>query len=499
MNSRSRRYQLSKTISTAMYLGALWLSVNVTFAQPPALNPQQQTVQPANQTAVPGPTEGSLPGPPVEPLHFPGEALFNGTPPFLTGVTVDRQDGIYQEGQKLRIQFLAEREAYLYLIYHQADGVSLLLFPNLAQKSNRVAAGKPMIIPASEKDLRIRIQAPFGREVLQVLATTEPMTELDSLVGRSNQFPVVTQELIASLGQRLLKDASTWTEHRVPIRTLPKEAIPVQRKAQRVGLFIGIGQYLHPEFAPTHEELGHSAEVMHDLMLKHGQLDPQRTQLVMNEQATKANLQELITKWLPSVSEPGDTVFIYFSGHAGQFETTDAAEPSRMEQSIGPYDLNAGEANLPANQRTEIYRSSNLSASTLARWLQELQGRQIVFILDTCHSGGLFRSKGFEKNFMAARAKQMKALAQMNMLVLASCAADEQSLFEGTKNKTMWFTYCLTEAIEAPDSPRPLTVQATHEYSRQRMRTLLREGNAGREQEPQMTDTALLPIDLIPK
>ena len=205
MNSRSRRYQPSRTRLAAVSVWVLCLSMDVALAQSPqqplARNPQQQTAQPANQTAVPGPTEGSLPGPPVEPLHFPGEALFNGTPPFLTGVTVDRQDGIYQESQKLRIQFLAEREAYLYLIYHQADGVSLLLFPNLAQKSNRVAAGKPMIIPSSEKDSRIRIQAPFGREVLQVLATTEPMAELDSLVGRSDQFPVVTQELIASLGR----------------------------------------------------------------------------------------------------------------------------------------------------------------------------------------------------------------------------------------------------------------------------------------------------------
>ena len=42
-------------------------------------------------------------------------------------------------------------------------------------------------------------------------------------------------------------------------------------------------------------------------------------------------------------------------------------------------------------------------------------------------------------------------------------------------------------------------VQDAHEYTRVRMRTLLQQGNAGREQEPQMTDTALLPIELIPK
>ncbi len=522
MNSWLRFYSPRWGIATAMYLAAVLLSSEVAFCQ--TSNPQrtqagqQRPRQPqpdapqsvANQrpqepaqsgapTTGPRPADTTPTGPPAEPHHFPGEALFNANPPFLTGVAVDHKEAAYQEGQKLRIQFMAERDAHLYLIYHQADGVSLLLFPNVAQKLNRVPGGKPLVIPTSEKDLRIRIQAPFGREVLQVLATVEPVADLNDLVGRTDQFPIVSPEVMATISGRLLKAPATWTEHRVPIQTVAKAARPPERRPDRIGLFVGIGKYAHPEHGPTHAELGHSAEVMHDLMLKHGRLDPQRTRLVMNEHATKANLQEQITRWLPSVSQPGDTVFLYFSGHAGQFAIQDPGESSRQQQYIGPYDLNSGTQNMSVPQRMQIYRASNISSRELARWLEELPGRQIVFIFDTCHSGGLFRSKGFDAGFMTAEASQIKALAQMNMLVLASCAADEQSLFEGTKNKTMWFTYCLTEAIENPSSSRPLTVQAAFDYSRQRMRTLLREGNAGREQEPQMTDMALLPIELIPK
>ena len=279
---------------------------------------------------------------------------------------------------------------------------------------------------------------------------------------------------------------------------MAKEPPAPDQPARRIGLFVGIGKYLHPEFAHTHVELGNSAVVMHELMRKQGQLDPQRTRLVLDQQATKANLQELIVRWLPSVSRPGDTVFLYFSGHAGQFDAEDTGEPSRKEQTIGPYDLNAGPDNLPIAQRMAIYRASNISSRTLARWLQELSGRQIVCIFDTCHSGGLFRSKGLGKDFLVNESAQMKAVAQMNMLVLASCAADEQSLFEGTRNTTMWFTYCLTEAIEQANLPRPLMVHTAFEYSRKRMRSLLQEGNAGREQEPQIVDTTLLPVELIP-
>ncbi len=39
--------------------------------------------------------------------------------------------------------------------------------------------------------------------------------------------------------------------------------------------------------------------------------------LFVNEQATKPQMEQAITEWLPKVSKPGDTVFIYFTGHGG--------------------------------------------------------------------------------------------------------------------------------------------------------------------------------------
>jgi hypothetical protein len=432
------------------------------------------------------------------PPHFPGAELFNNQPPFLAGVAVNRADGVYRDGEKLSVQFQSERAAHLYLIYHQADGTSVLMFPNQAQPNNRVPAREPVIIPGLGEPFRFRIRPPLGTEVLQVLAALSPLNELDNLVQPTDRFPVVSNEIIAKLRDRMAKDPTSWTEHRVPIHTIAKHVDPETRTPERVGLFIGIGKYLHPEFAPTHEELGRSAAVMHDLMLKHGGLDPERARLVLNEQATKSNLEELIARWLPSVSQPGDTVFIYFSGHAGQLETNDRSETDGRDETLGPYDLNAGASNLPFEQRQEIYRRSNILDDTLARWLQELQGRQIVLILDTCHSGGVVQGKSLARSFLASEAARVKDITQLNTLILASCAADEQSLFEGTRNKTMWFTYCLTEAIESAGLPRPLSVQQAYDYSRRRMRELLREGNAAREQEPQMTDNVLLPVVLAP-
>jgi hypothetical protein len=119
-------------------------------------------------------------------------------------------------------------------------------------------------------------------------------------------------------------------------------------------------------------------------------------------------------------------------------------------------------------------------------------------ILDTCFSGGVVEGKALAKSFFADESARTKDISQLNTLVLSSCAADEQSLFEGTKNKTMWFTYCLAEAIERSAGKQLLTVQDAYDYTRRRMRQLLESANAPREQEPAMTDRILLPVALAP-
>ena len=430
------------------------------------------------------------------PLEFPGAAIFNDEPPFLAGVAVDHASHTYREGEKLRIQFLAEKEAHLYLLYHQADGSSLLLFPNTAHRDCRVPAGKPIVIPPPGEEFRFRIRPPLGTEVLQVIAATGPLAELERLSASGTT--TASAKLLNDLAKELAGDRSSWTEHRLPIHTVAQDDRTARKRA-RVGLFIGIGQYEHPQVAPGHIELRRSAELMHELMLRHGGLDSTRTLLVCDEKATRANLQKLIAHWLPSVTQPGDTVFLYYSGHAGQSPTSDASEPDGQDETIGPYDLAARREGETYEQALARYRQSNITDDTLARWLENLQGRQVVVILDTCFSGGVVADKGLPKSLLDDEAVRIKDIAQLNTLVLTSCAADEQSLIEGTSNKTMWFTYCLTEAIQAAAAKgQPLTVQDAGRYAQRRMRQLLTEGNAPREQEPAMADKIGLPVLLIP-
>jgi hypothetical protein len=427
--------------------------------------------------------------------RFPGAAIVNYQPCFLTRVRADRDDGVYREGDRLKIEFISQREAVLYLLYHQADGRSLLLFPNSAQPDGRVPAKQLRQVPAASENFGIRIRPPFGREVIQVLATAQPLPELDKIARRTDTRPLVSQAVLDRLAGRLALDRRTWTEHRVPIETVPAGMRHGSAKSARIGLFIGIGKYLHPEIGATHEELRHSAEVMYKTMLRRGKLDPKLSKLVTDQDATRAALEELVARWLPSVSRPGDTVFIYFSGHAGPMPQMPNNAWDEQRVLLAPYDCDAAAPTMPIEARLTRLRNTCILDNTLARWLQELSGRQVVLILDTCHSGSMAQYTK-QADLLAKQVENLKDVGQLNLVVMTCCAKDEQALFEGTPNKTMWYTYFLSEAINR--LPLPVTTQAAFDYTREGMKKMLEARNEVQPQEPQMSDSALLPVTLAP-
>lgn len=54
--------------------------------------------------------------------------------------------------------------------------------------------------------------------------------------------------------------------------------------------------------------------------------------LYQNEEATRKQMKSAITEWLPSVSRPGDTVFIFFSGHGTQIPDDGSEEKDGKDE-----------------------------------------------------------------------------------------------------------------------------------------------------------------------
>ena len=202
----------------------------------------RQTVRPRPASEnVPTPVPAGTPAPDSGP-KFPGSDIFNSTPAFLVNVSVDHQDQTYKEGDRMVVRFKAERETYLYVLYHQADGSSLLLFPNSARPANRTPAGQDVNLADADDAFRIRIRPPLGTEVLQVIARLEPLTELDAL-AKTEGTPVVPADTLAKVRDGLLKDRTNWTEHRLPITTVVASAPSAKRDPARFALLMGVDRY----------------------------------------------------------------------------------------------------------------------------------------------------------------------------------------------------------------------------------------------------------------
>lgn len=95
--------------------------------------------------------------------------------------------------------------------------------------------------------------------------------------------------------------------------------------------------------------------------------------------------------WLTNVAQPRDFVFIYFSGHGGRFKSQTSSDG--WDEFLVPYDFedaNADPKNLLFSQR-------------LAFMINKLQTKNVIAVIDACHSAGVYRA--LQADVLGARNK----------------------------------------------------------------------------------------------
>ena len=78
----------------------------------------------------------------------------------------------YKEGEAIHFQVKSEIDANIALFAHFANGETVLLYPNAFSKNEKLKAGKTVVLPDENKpEFEIFVQAPFGCDVIQVVAS----------------------------------------------------------------------------------------------------------------------------------------------------------------------------------------------------------------------------------------------------------------------------------------------------------------------------------------
>jgi hypothetical protein len=444
----------------------------------------------------------------------------NDNAPWMVRVSVDHPDRIYQLGEKVKVTVRSEEKGYLYLFNIDSSGESFCLFPNEHQKDNRIAADRDVLIPQGKFSLEI--VAPVGKELIKAIVTKEPLQSLkltdltdakgfkklttrnvkalvlEAVTGNKNDGSQeqTVQEIKDKEKQQkpeqFQQQARKWAENQIEIITTDSK--PPEAVQKRVGLFIGINKFKDPSI-PTLKCSRKDAEDMARTMLATKAVEQARS--LLDADATLANIQKAITQDLPAKTQPGDTIVIYWSGHGGRCADTTGKEKDEQCEYLVPHD------SLLASEE-----STMLLNRTFARWIQGLEGRKVIVILDTCHSGGqiagtkalkgdslrLARILKPKQTVGAPTASHMlanvmlraKHIGHKDAVVLASCTPRQYS-FERHEEDNGVMTYFLLDFLQK--QPGPLTIEQAHKSIAPKVKKYVEDKLEGSSQDPVYTDT----------
>ncbi len=483
------------------------------------------------------------------PVGLPAQ-LHNRQPSFLVRAEVNHATRDYREGDALSIRVASEIDAFVHVFYQQADGRVFQIFPNQEQGDNFLPARRTVEIPAQDDDFRWVVSAPFGTESVKVVAAKRPIRGLADPSLREARFNAVTPGQLKGVELELGQEPPTeWAEFDVALHTYAKDAALTPPGTRRVGVFFGVSDY---EFNAEYElasggrkglnllGCNRDARLLAEVLREVGQLSDLR--VYTNEKATRAQMEESITRWLPAVTRPGDTVIVFFSGHGLQIADDNGDEPDHEDEVLAPYDTvtldivaelhKQGTKLAPSLQarlsrfenvlRGELRRTGSaekasnalvretaVSDDMFGRWLQKLDGRQVIVILDNCHSGGFANDeKGgarvLEFDFLDREVTRLKDIGQREMALLSACATRQSSLTREEGDHGV-MTYCLLDILR--HTAGPVALQRAYDELGPRMKQYFEVTNRERvskkkqplpEHQPHLFSYATTPLFLKP-
>lgn len=426
------------------------------------------------------PSGAGAPNGPQDPRAVAVEAI-NSHPPFLVRVEVDRLKRLYKGGEVVQVKVRSEKAGHLYLFYCDVEQKVSLLFPNKFQTDNKIFKGEPVTVPHARSSFRLRVGAPFGWEVLTAVVTTRPLEIFKKTdISRADITPLTVEQFRGVFAECQKPDGPhperDWAEHHVSIFTYDsaKPSVEAQKllrsSARRVGLFVGLSQYNSRQIrklATAHKDAAALAEVMQ----RHCRLD--QVTVLTNQQATLRALEEQLRKKLPAATLPGDTVFLYWSGHGGRCA---GDTPTGHSEFLVPYDGSLASL--------EEARKTMLLDETFGRWLQQLDGRRVVLIFDACYSAGVARDPKEKvpfSNFLESFWQRARDLGHKDLALLASSQATQIS-FQRRERDHSVMTYYLLEKLKKAEGP--LNLGDAFHYVKERVPNYVAKTYPGQTQTP---------------
>ena len=163
--------------------------------------------------------------------------------------------------------------------------------------------------------------------------------------------------------------------------------IPSLSQGAKRALLVGINDYKYlpakvsgkGTFSDLRGSLNDVSMMKEVLISKYG-FSSHEIRVLTEKDASRKKIEETFNTWLVSGSKAGDLVLFFFSGHGSHVPDSSGDELDFWDEVLCPYDAT-------------IFGGKNIIIDDeLGSWLRRLKGRDVVVIIDSCHSGTMTRS-----------------------------------------------------------------------------------------------------------
>jgi uncharacterized caspase-like protein len=155
----------------------------------------------------------------------------------------------------------------------------------------------------------------------------------------------------------------------------PAGSAPATHPGVKRALLIGINRYVA---VPSLKGAVNDVMTMKEVLIQRWGFDAANIAMLIDEQATRDHMMAAL-ETIVRDSNSEDTVYIHYSGHGSQVQDLNGDEEDGLDETL-----------VPQNGRTPGVR--DIVDDELAELLAKLRSRNVLIVLDSCHSGTATRS-----------------------------------------------------------------------------------------------------------
>jgi hypothetical protein len=226
------------------------------------------------------------------------------------------------------------------------------------------------------KDVETGIVYGPDKRVLEIHGYTPPLPSAELKATQEEQEKYIHKRpMTMSSDQQKTNTPPLSLNVSPPLQPSDVDVLPVTKTGARKNahaVVIGLERYRNELPQASHAE--QDARVVARYLSGTMGYEEGNIALLLNDRATKGDMEKYFETWLPNRVESNDTVFVYFSGHG-------APNTKTGEAYLVPYDGDPLFLNNTGYPLSRLYQS-----------LADLRAKEVVVVLDSCFSGAGGRS-----------------------------------------------------------------------------------------------------------